>query len=188
MLYRLGHDAEPTSDPTRLEAAQALILPGVGAFDRAMSQLNDHGLRPVLEDLVIRGGKPILGICLGMQLLSQGSDEGVVPGLGWIPGRARAFELPPEHSSLRIPNMGWREVEWRPHELTEGLARPGRYYFAHSYHLECADEEYVLGRSWYGRPFHSAVLRNNIMGTQFHPEKSHRHGMALLQRYAELLG
>ncbi|MEX2375971.1 MAG: imidazole glycerol phosphate synthase subunit HisH [Dehalococcoidia bacterium] len=187
MLRRIGTEAELVSTPDHIARATRFILPGVGSFDRAMTRLKESGLIPSLEEAVLRQGRPLLGICLGMQLLTKSSEEGAERGLGWVNAVTRRFRLPDQHrETLRLPNMGWRHVDWGTgHKLTEDLPPDSRYYFAHTYYVQCESDENVLGRCWYGRDFHAALVSGNVVGTQFHPEKSHRHGMRVLEQFLE---
>jgi glutamine amidotransferase len=186
MLRRAGVAAEITSDPERVEQAERLILPGVGAYDAGIRQLRASGLETVLTRKVIEEGTPLLGLCLGMELLSESSEEGDLPGLGWIPGHVVRFRLAPD-SGLRVPHMGWNTVE--PSEGArdgvDDVLRGARFYFAHSYHFAPADPSHVVGTTTYGYPFASVIRRDNVLGVQFHPEKSHRFGKALLEWYAK---
>lgn len=182
MHRRLGIAAERVSDRERLADHEGFILPGVGAFDNAMDRLNASGMRDELERLVVDVGRPLLGICLGMQLLAESSEEGIRPGLGWIPGDVTALRgRVPE--GVRLPFMGWGYVTpTQPHALLDVGEEVSRFYFAHSFAFEAADE-WVLGTVDYGVGIPAVVGRGNILGTQFHPEKSHRFGMQLLQAF-----
>jgi glutamine amidotransferase len=186
MLKYLGVKAAITNDAEQVRAAAKLILPGVGAFDSGMKNIEVLGLRAVLDDRVVGDGVPILGICLGMQLLGRKSEEGKSAGLGWIDADTARFRLDGELSKLKIPHMGWNRVEARKESglLCEMHEQP-RFYFVHSYHLVCGQEEDVLCITPYGYDFASAVERENIFGVQFHPEKSHTFGMTLLRNFAE---
>lgn len=183
MLHRLGVPSRITADPAEIERADKLILPGNGSFDACMRALRATDLLPLLTRRVVDGHTPLLGICVGAQMLGQGSEEGREPGLGWLPMRTRRF---PELPGLRVPHMGWNEV--RPARLgdarLEGLAPDARFYFVHSYHLAPEDEGDVLLWATYGIEFAAAVARDNIFGVQFHPEKSHRFGKQLLGHFA----
>ena len=184
MLARVGQDAVITSEPGPILRAGKLILPGVGSFDAAMESLAARGLVPLLESCVLDRKVPLLGICLGMQILSRGSEEGRLPGLGWIDADTVRFR--PEGSGLRVPHMGWNEVQVRgPGGILAGYEGDPRFYFVHSYHVRCDHPEEVLATTRYGIEFHSALQKGNIVGTQFHPEKSHRFGMRLLKNFAE---
>jgi glutamine amidotransferase len=187
MLRRIGCDAGATTEAAAVAAADRLILPGVGAFDPAMERLRASDLLEPLRRRVIEQGRPLLGICLGMQLLTEGSEEGQLPGLGWLPATTVRFRFDDRSRDLRVPHMGWNTVTWRHGDpLGRAAEDDVRYYFAHSYHVRCRHDEHVLATTEYGGEFHSAVRRDNIRGTQFHPEKSHRYGMDLLRAFAEL--
>ncbi len=181
MLSRLGAVGVVTGDPDVVARADRVILPGVGAFDEAMSTLRAAGLDEALLQRSAAGDAPLLGVCLGMQLLLEGSEEGDEKGLGLVPGTCRRLPDSVDGLALRVPHMGWSTVEpvrTSPHVPSLGL--DARYYFVHSYHADPAVDEDVLGRSTYGVTFTSAVARDNVVGVQFHPEKSHRHGLRLL--------
>ncbi|HNT55149.1 MAG TPA: imidazole glycerol phosphate synthase subunit HisH [Anaerolineaceae bacterium] len=187
MCRKIGHAALISSEAAEICRASRLILPGVGAFDHGMSQLTSLDLVDLLNDLVLQEHIPVLGVCLGMQLLTQGSAEGRLPGLGWLDARTVRFEFSPEQARLKIPHMGWNTVEFcRPSPLTAGFEGETRFYFVHSYHLQCHQPEDILGCTTYGYDFPSMVQRGNIMGAQFHPEKSHRFGMRLLRNFIEM--
>lgn len=187
MLHRIGSEAVVSNDAATVGKADRLILPGVGAFDPAMGRLRESGLVEHLYRRVVEECAPLLGICLGMQLLTERSEEGRLPGLGWIPAETVRFRFPEGVTDLRIPHVGWNTVEPRPGApLFESAPPDRRYYFAHSYHVRCRDERHVLATTRHGVEFHSAVRRDNIFGTQFHPEKSHRYGMDLLRAFAAL--
>lgn len=187
MLKRVGISGMITSEPGQIAAATKLILPGVGAFDNGMKNLNDAGLLPVLNKRVLEDRIPILGICLGAQLLLEGSDEGELPGLGWIRGRVTRFNFANGDRRLKVPHMGWNVVEpRRESKLFAGAEGEQRFYFVHSYYIDCADAADALTTTPYGKPFVSGVERGNVYGVQFHPEKSHKFGMRLLKNFAEL--
>ncbi|HXT16701.1 MAG TPA: imidazole glycerol phosphate synthase subunit HisH [Gemmatimonadaceae bacterium] len=184
MFRKIGHAAEISSDPETIERATKLVLPGVGAFDHGMIELTKRGLLPVLNRKVLDEGTPVIGLCLGMQLLARSSEEGSVPGLGWIDAEVVRLALPPG-SPLKVPHMGWNQVRAvRPHPLLQDSTDETRFYFVHSYHLRCADDSAVIGTTEYGYEFPSVVGQGNVMGVQFHPEKSHRFGMRLLTSFA----
>ena len=178
--------------PTRTAASASdlaestrIILPGVGAFDHAMELLQASGMRPVLEELVLGRGVPVMGVCVGMQLLADGSDEGRLPGLGWVPGRVRSFRQTTASVALPMPHMGWNDV--RPLAqggLFAGLEEAARFYFLHSYYFECADPAHRAALASYGFDFTCAVRRGQVHGVQFHPEKSHHWGESLLKNFA----
>ena len=187
MLLRIGAEAVDTSNLVALADAERLILPGVGSFDRAVENLERLGLIEALHDLVLRRGRLVLGICLGMQLLGRGSEEGSRPGLGWIAADTVRFRFEGEHARLKVPHMGWNTlVPCRQSPLLGDLGPDPKFYFVHSYHVRCDRGEDVLATAVYGFPFHAAVGRDNILGTQFHPEKSHRFGMRVLKNFAEM--
>lgn len=181
MLKHVGCSGQRTTDPGSLRDAEKIILPGVGAFDAGMRRLEEAGFAGVLHEKA-RTGTPILGICLGMQLLFESSEEGVLPGLGWIPGTIRRFDVT-TCPDLRVPHIGWAHVEPAPGAALFAGLEENRFYFVHSYHAVC-DPAHVAGVARHGYDFPAAVARNNIFGTQFHPEKSHRFGMRLLQNFA----
>lgn len=187
MLRYLGIPAELIETPGQVLKAERLILPGVGAFDRAMSRLNEAGLVSPLHEAVLDRRIPILGICLGMQLLGEGSEEGNLPGLGWIGGYSRRFAFDDNQDHLKIPHMGWASLSIpRPGVLFPDTDTQSRFYFVHSYHLCCSNPEDVAAEASHGVPFTAAVERERIFGAQFHPEKSHRFGMALLTRFSKV--
>lgn len=184
MLKVLGEKSVIAAGAEDIKAADRLILPGVGAFDAGMRQLKERGLEEVIRKEAL-AGKPVLGICLGMQLLGRRSEEGSLDGMGLIPFDNIRFRIAPE-SGLKIPHMGWDLIELkRTSPLTEGLEGSQRYYFVHSYHAKCDQEENVLMTCEYGTEFAAAVVRGNIYGVQFHPEKSHHFGMALLENFVK---
>ena len=184
MLKKIGQEAEITSDPAAMETATKLILPGVGAFDAGMEQLERRGLVSLLQQRVLQDGVPILGICLGMQLMAHRSAEGARAGLGWLDAEAVRFE--PGEQSLKIPHMGWNLTRpLRSDPLVDDLPAPARFYFVHSYHVCCRNRNDVLLQTTYGIDFVSAFQHGNVRGVQFHPEKSHRFGMQLLRNFAE---
>ncbi len=181
---KLGHPAEVVRSPAEIARADKMVLPGVGAFRDAISELNRLDLsRPVIDH--IQAGKPFLGICLGLQLLFDVSyEDGEWPGLGVIPGEVVRFDISPE---LKVPHMGWNElIVDRPNPLLAGLASPISVYFVHSYHVVPRDKGVVAARTDYGGPFVSMIARDNLFATQFHPEKSQQVGLKLLSNFAGL--
>ena len=186
MLRKAGHAAEVTSDHSAIRAASRLILPGVGAFDHGMQNLADRGLIDVLNDAALERKVPTLGICLGLQLMSRRSEEGVLPGLGWLAADTVRFQFPPGAGDLRVPHMGWNTVTKAADTFFSGeLPRDARFYFFHSYHVRCDNAADVALTAPYGGEVVAAAVRGNIAGTQFHPEKSHKFGLALLKSFVE---
>lgn len=186
MFKRIGVASEITGDPEGIARATKLLLPGVGAFDAAMVKIEESGLRNILDQKVLNEKIPTLGICLGMQLLTQGSEEGKLAGLGWLQAQSYKFNFGPG-SKLKIPHMGWNRVYIKQDSpLIRDLPEEPRFYFVHSYYIECEEEKDVLTTTTYGKDFHSIVQRDNVYGAQFHPEKSHRYGMKLLENFARL--
>lgn len=186
MIKHVGGMAEVARDAAGVLAASKILLPGVGSFDNAMTRLAALDL---VEPLKARAAKgiPFLGICLGMQLLANGSEEGSMAGLGLIAGQVRRFRFEGEAAALKIPHMGWnRATPVVGHPLTHGLGADARFYFVHSYYFDCENPEDALLQSIYGLSFTSGVQRGNVIGLQFHPEKSHRYGMQLIKNFVGL--
>ncbi|MCO4095149.1 MAG: imidazole glycerol phosphate synthase subunit HisH [Acidovorax sp.] len=170
-----------------LAGASHVILPGVGAFDWAMARLQDSGMREALDDLVTVQQKPVLGICVGMQMMARGSDEGQLKGLGWFDAHVRRFDEAKFTSRTHLPHMGWNDVEpVRTDGLLCDLGSDARFYFLHSYYFAPNDPTDVLATTVYGERFACAVQRGNVHGAQFHPEKSHGWGIQLLKNFAGL--
>ena len=186
MYKRLNVDVSVARTAGELADASRIILPGVGAFDHAMELLDASGMHPMLDELVLERRIPVLGICVGMQILARASDEGRLGGLGWIDARVRSFGAL-KNDDLLLPHMGWNDVRpVTPTALFEGLRPEGRFYFLHSYFFECEREQDVAARTTYGVDFACSVQAGNIYGVQFHPEKSHHFGAQLLKNFAEL--
>lgn len=187
MLRKLGHESIVTHDHQAICDADRLILPGVGAFDYGMTQLAELGLVDLLRKLVYEGGKPFLGICLGAQLLTQRSDEGHLPGLGWFDAETVAFDQSRLGPRLRVPHMGWQELRpiQKDHQLFAGSDSEPRFYFVHSYHIVSRHSNDVLATAPHGYDFVAGLAKDHIAGVQFHPEKSHRYGMRLLDNFAK---
>ncbi len=184
MLKRIGAPASITSDIDAIEAAEKLILSGVGAFDAGMDNLRDLGLLEVIRRKTLVEKTPILGICLGMQLLTKKSEEGAREGMGFIDAETKKFDFSRIKEDLKIPHMGWNTVAVKKNnKLFKGLENDARFYFVHSYHVVCKDREDVAAVTNYGYDFASSVSRENVLGVQFHPEKSHRFGMELLKNF-----
>jgi glutamine amidotransferase len=183
---RLGVPYVVASKPEEVRAGDKIVLPGVGAFDQAISELERSGLRAALDECVLGGRRPILGICVGMQLLAQSSEEGVLPGLGWIAGHVRKFDRSRFTGAGRLPHMGWNTVALtRENGLLRGIDLERGFYFLHSYYFSCDDPADELARTDYGGEYACAVNRDNVYGVQFHPEKSHQAGIQLLKNFAE---
>lgn len=184
-MYKvIGEKSKITNDVEIIRNADGIILPGVGAFDAGMNELGKNGLADVIKDEA-KKGKPILGICLGMQLLGNWSEEGDMQGLSLIPFECRRFNF--EDKSLKIPHMGWDIVSFKKqHPLIDGLVGQQRYYFVHSYYAVCENPDYVLMTCDYGTEFACSVVKDNVMGVQFHPEKSHDFGLALLTNFVKI--
>jgi len=185
MIHHVGGLCCVTGDPDEIANAEKLILPGVGAFDRGMEELEDRSLLKELRYAVLERKVPILGICLGMQLMTKRSEEGRRLGLGWLDAEVRKFSFPPG-SGLKIPHMGWNTLTIRRENPPIQTEERQRFYFVHSYHVVCADEADVTATCEYGYDFVAAFAHGNILGVQFHPEKSHRFGMSLMRRFVEM--
>lgn len=178
---RVARAAEELAD------AERIILPGVGAFDHALDLLDASGMRDTLEHHVEVRKTPVMGVCVGMQILASRSDEGQREGLGWIPGRVRHFSGAPDAQGLPLPHMGWNDVQPAADQpLFQGLDDDPRFYFLHSYYFECDSQDDVAAVANYGLEFGCAVRRDNVYGVQFHPEKSHHFGAALLRNFASV--
>jgi len=174
------------TDAQALSEATKLILPGVGAFDHAMERLNASGMREKLDELVLQKHAPVLGICVGMQILASSSDEGTWPGLGWIPGRVRTLAEVCLSEKFPLPHMGWNDVNVaKPSPLFVGLENYARFYFLHSYYFQCDQSEHIIATTAYALDFACAIANGNVYGVQFHPEKSHSVGVNLLKNFAE---
>lgn len=186
MFKRIGVNADITGNEDLIQSANKLILPGVGHFDYGMQHLRSSGLVEILEDQVITKRKPILGICLGVQLMTESSEEGNAKGLGWIKGKTVAFNKNGLISGQKIPHMGWTEVKaFQKSKLFTNMYEDPRFYFVHSYHLMLDEESDVLAKANYGYDFTVGIEHDNIVGVQFHPEKSHKYGMKLLENFVK---
>ena len=182
-IYRqLGIDAKRVSRPDEIDTARLLILPGVGAFDWAMARLNGSGLRDSLDAAVLVKRTPVLGVCVGMQMMMEGSEEGISPGLGWIKGDV--IRVPACGAALPLPHMGWNEVLPRGDDPLFARLENPRFYFLHSYCVSPASPDAILAETDYGASLACAVRQDHIAGVQFHPEKSHHWGMRLLENFA----
>lgn len=183
MLKRVGAESRLVSTPEEILNSDRLLLPGIGAFDTGMRMLNEQSLSSAIKEFAATG-KPVLGICLGMQLLLDSSEEGQIPGLGLISGSSVRFS---EHTGVRVPHMGWNLVEAvKQDPLVADLPAESRFYFVHSYRVVPDDDAHVVGITNYGVPFASMIRAGNIMGAQYHPEKSHAFGKQILRNFATL--
>jgi glutamine amidotransferase len=184
MLKYIGVPSEIVDNPDELGKAEKILLPGVGSFDQAMKRIKDCGFLEVLNHKALKEKVPIIGICLGMQLLTNGSEEGKLPGLAWIEAETILF---PRNNGLKVPHMGWNSVHptW-PNLLTNNLPEESRFYFVHSYYVKVNHEENSVLKAEYGIRFDAAIQKDNIFGVQFHPEKSHKYGMQLLKNFAKI--
>lgn len=178
---RIAHKASDISD------ASKIILPGVGSFDHAMNLLNDSGMREELDKQVLTNKIPVVGICLGMQIMAHSSDEGLLPGLGWIDGEVKLFDSKTIPYKTRMPHMGWNSIKpEKESKILSKLNEQSRFYFLHSYYFVCNKIENILTSTKYGITYTSAINHDNIFGIQYHPEKSHSNGIQLLKNFASL--
>jgi glutamine amidotransferase len=185
MLKKIGCTPRISADPEVILSASKIILPGVGSFDHGMRSLRERNLEAVLGEKVLTHRTPVLGICLGMQMLGRSSEEGGEPGLGWIAACSRRFGGEGWDAHLKVPHMGWNAVRSQgDNPLLIGIDSP-RYYFVHAYHFVCDDPVVASGLTRYGTDFASMIHQENIFGVQFHPEKSHRFGFALFRNFLE---
>jgi glutamine amidotransferase len=183
---RIGADAIITSDVEKIKNAWKLVLPGVGHFKKGVRNLKESGIWDVLNEVVLVKKTPILGICLGMQLMAKYSEEGDVEGLGWFDANVIKFRI---NNTLKykVPHMGWNTiVAKRENALISGISSEAMFYFVHSYHIKCDTEEDILASTEYEYKFTSVIQKNNIYGTQFHPEKSHGYGEKILENFVSL--
>jgi len=188
MLKRLGAESLITSKPDDLQRAEKIILPGVGSFDQGIKNLNDYKLKDALDKAILEKRTPILGICLGMQLMGRFSQEGALTGLGWIDAEAVRFDSAKLAAlKLKIPHMGWNFIKkTKDSALWKSLDDTARFYFLHSYHMVCREPQDPAAMTHHGYDFVSSVERGNIFGVQFHPEKSHKFGLALFKNFIDL--
>lgn len=184
---RLNIPCEYISSAEEIEKADRIILPGVGAFDETISTLRAKGIVNVLNRRVEKADLPILGICVGMQMLGNSSEEGTLSGLGWIPGEVKKFDKTLIQGKPKLPHLGWNSISVvKDCPLFKGIDEEIGFYFVHSYYFTCKDTQNVLTTTDYGITFHSAIAKRNVYGVQFHPEKSHDNGIQLLRNFAEL--
>lgn len=187
VYYRLNIPVIIARKSEDFRNATKIIVPGVGSFDYAMQRLNDSGMRETLDDKVLNEKIPVIGICVGMQMLAHKSEEGILPGLGWIDGEVIKFVLPADSSKMRIPHMGWNTINpIHSNGLLKGMDKESRFYFLHSYYFKCTNNSDVIATTNYDGVFESAVNNKNVYGVQFHPEKSHGWGVQLLENFAKL--
>ncbi len=183
---KIGVHAVISSNPKDLMTAERIVLPGVGSFAEGMDNLKHNGLLPVLNRKVYEEGTPFLGICLGFQMLTKGSEEGGADGLGWVDADTKYFHFNGTGSQYRIPHIGWNDLSIkRENHLLNGLPTESCFYFAHSYYVTCHDESAILATTQYGCEFVTVIQKDHIFGTQFHPEKSQANGLAVLRNFVE---
>ena len=187
LFNRVGLSAERAKNVDDLADASHLILPGVGHFDYAMRSLNNSGMRECLEDLVVTQKVPILGVCVGMQMLANSSEEGDLPGLGWLPGCVQALAGNYEHGTLPLPHMGWNELQINTHHgfFPSVASESPQFYFLHSFYFSAKNKSEVIATANYGFDFDAVVCNGNVFGMQCHPEKSHIWGEHFLRAFAE---
>lgn len=186
MFKRIGIYSQISGDPDVIAKASKILLPGVGAFDTAMQRINKADLLGVLNQKALVEKVPVLGICLGMQLLTNSSEEGQLKGLGWIDGATHSFKGKIDQSN-KVPHMGWNIVNiQQQNQMTVGFSGETRFYFVHSYYVKVENRENCMMQTTYGLPFASAIVKDNIFGAQFHPEKSHKFGMKLFENFAKI--
>jgi glutamine amidotransferase len=186
ILRKVGSEAIISRDVPVIEKASKLILPGVGAFDEGMKNILALGLRDVLARRALHDRVPTLGICLGMQLMARRSEEGNLGGLAWLAGDVKRFRFPADRAELKVPHMGWNTVKaTKQSMLLARYSEPPRFYFVHSYYVVCDDAGDVLATASHGGNFTAAFQKENLMGVQFHPEKSHKFGMTLFRNFVE---
>jgi glutamine amidotransferase len=187
MFKKIGVRATLSSDENVIANADKIFFPGVGSFGHGMACLKKSGLIDVLEQKILKDNVPVLGVCLGMQLMFEHSEEGDCEGLGWIKGCVKHFDLHKIDKNLKVPHMGWNQIKVKQSlDLINNLPDEPRFYFAHSYHAVCDDESNVLATANHGYDFPCVVQNGNVYGAQFHPEKSHKFGMSLLKNFTEM--
>lgn len=184
---RLNLKINIARNSSEIKKASKLILPGVGSFDYAMQQLNKSGMREEIDRKVLEDKIPVIGICVGMQMMAKSSDEGLLPGLGWFDAEVKLFDIEKIPFKTRLPHMGWNTINIVNNvNLFSQLNNESKFYFLHSYYFKCNQEENIIAKTEYGIEYASAVNKGNIFGIQFHPEKSHQNGIQLLHNFAKL--
>jgi glutamine amidotransferase len=184
---RLNIDCEVANAPEELTDATKIILPGVGAFDETMGQLLESGFKETLDEMVLTKKIPIIGICVGMQILANNSEEGRLPGLGYIDGVVKKFDVRLFRHKPHLPHLGWNSISIKnDNQIFNNIDVEKGFYFLHTYYFQCNSENNILAKTNYGSEFSSAVVNNNVFGMQFHPEKSHSNGVQLFKNFAEL--
>ena len=173
-------------EPEDLSFVEKLVLPGVGAFDEAISKLNESGLRGPLDEVVLEDKVPVMGICVGMQIMANNSDEGVLDGLGWIPGKVKRFDEDKINHLPKLPHMGWNNIATNDHEIFNEVNKGIGFYFLHSYFFKSELSKNVISTAFYQHKFDCAVNHENIFGFQFHPEKSHKNGIKLFKNFSDI--
>jgi len=191
-FYRIykqsNYDVILAKTPADLDLATKLILPGVGSFDWAIQRLESSGMRPKLDEMVLGRKVDVLGVCVGMHMMAKFSDEGTMPGLGWIDSKVVKFDTKSQNQPIRVPHMGWNDISFDSNQpIFKNFSKP-RFYFLHSYYINTNQQETTIATATYGNEFTVAVRHGNIYGTQFHPEKSHGWGASLLNNFAEYCG
>ena len=184
---RLNIEYQITNSPDLIKNAEKLILPGVGTFDETIGKLNSSGLKKILDRKVLVDGIPTLGICVGMQIMADSSEEGKEKGLGWISGKVRKFDTSKLKTKPYLPHMGWNSIKAKiNHKIFDGIEKDKGFYFIHTYYFETSFEKNILTLTNYGGDFTSSIFHDNIFGMQFHPEKSHSNGVRLLKNFAQI--
>jgi imidazole glycerol-phosphate synthase subunit HisH len=184
MFKKAGVNSVISNAADEIEKADKILLPGMGAFDNCMQKFNESGLRELIEKKVLIEKVSVLGICVGLQMMMQSSEEGVLPGLGWIKGKTVAFDTKKMQQEDKVPNMGWLDLTAKKSSALFDDIEDARFYFSHSFHVLPTDKADELFTAFYGYEFTAGIEKDNILGVQFHPEKSHRFGMQLLKNFA----
>lgn len=184
---RLNIETFIVREPKDIPLASKLILPGVGAFDEVLSKLGESGLRNALDEAVLNNKVPVMGICVGMQIMADGSEEGSLKGLGWISGYVKCFDIKQINVVPKLPHMGWNEISHSKHPIFRGIDQMVGFYFLHSYFFQTEKQKNVIATSFYQHQFDCAVNYKNIYGFQFHPEKSHINGIRLFKNFSEII-